>query len=60
MPHLQLLTLRWCTRDHGCDALWINVESQECERVITGVPPLVYEPERNPVPLSGMNSERLE
>jgi hypothetical protein len=20
MPQLQLLTLRWCTRDHGCDA----------------------------------------
>ena len=46
MPQLQLLTLRWCTHDHDCDAFWINVESQECERVITGVPPLVYEPER--------------
>src|SRR5262249_62040888 len=44
--HGRLLTLRWCTRNHGCHAFWIDVERQECERIIARVPPLVHKPER--------------
>ncbi len=42
----QLLSLRWCAWEHGCNAFRIDVEGEEGQRFVAGVPPLVHEAER--------------
>ena len=37
-----LLTFCWCAWKNCSDALWIDIERQECKRHITRVPPLMY------------------